>query len=961
MPNVEQQGGLLNSDALQAALNQLFSGAGGGGGGPIPGLDLLFLYSGYDEVIQPVVSGGADNAPILNSFLNPTVGQIIQANNIRARVKYAGNYTLKSLIDVDPQVTMDMQARGGIVFIPDPNLPGIVPGTPGTGVRTGGGGPAALFRIVRRAPDINKQAYEPRIGGFNLDATNINFVNPVSGIRIPNADPSKNANDPDQNFLTNKKYTGGCFVDMDVVGFSNDQIVIEATNGRTSYMNVRALNGKANGITDGNNDIVMFGHSAVGGNGSADVNGMGQGHGMQVGKAAGFFATTLNMWDSAPIRSTNCSSLYLFQRKMFSLMCSEFNGWMKIDGGTVGDVSGSWWRGGNVAGVVMAQFGACYVSDGILIDTTFPAKDPRMQANIGVSSMQSLSFFGMTHVRSDNTGLSGNFTVSGNTLTSNGHGLSNNQIVSLFTTATLPSPLTQLTQYYVINKTANTFQLSLTPSGSVITLTGAGSGTMSFTTFPTPFNAGGDMQANAGTAPAYLYDVSAQSMVNFVEPICSAPNVRNYYGLQTTFTVTIASPGVFTFGAAVVPVNGHRIVLATTGLLPTGLTFGTIYYVINASGQTCNLATSYGGTAIATTGSQSGVHSLVDYSSPFVNVRSNAQANYIVMDAYFNSIRMGGMGNNVHSKLMLGIAETDDSNPNYMIEMGDRLQPGSVPYRNALYGMWEFNNSPQYQDAVFNSGTTVAAGTKVVKAGILWQFLTTAGGGIASYTIQLPTDMNASQELVVMLVGGPITTLNFTLSGSGTFLANGITIFGTGGTTLVMGSPGFMTLKFVYRRDTNKWQLNAVHAGDNGGVLARTDGSNMQTGVVGHIVQSEIIQGGAVSLTTATTADITSVSLEPGQWIVSWAAKLRGVTGLTVTNFSAGVNTASITLAPTHPTQCGEMASNLTAVTGNVLTLDGANYKLNLTATTTVFLSAQATFSAGTCSAFGVITAELVG
>src|SRR5215831_2199286 len=171
---IEQQGGLLNSDALQRALELLFSGSGGGA---IPNLSLLFQYSGYDEVVQPMTAGGADNAPIMNSFLNPTVGQIITANNVRARIKYAGNYTLKSLIDIDPQVTMYNNARGAVVFIPDANLPAVVPGTPGTGVRTGGGAASALFRIVRRAPDINKQAFESRYGGFNIDATGVNFVN----------------------------------------------------------------------------------------------------------------------------------------------------------------------------------------------------------------------------------------------------------------------------------------------------------------------------------------------------------------------------------------------------------------------------------------------------------------------------------------------------------------------------------------------------------------------------------------------------------------------------------------------------------------------------------------------------------------------------------------------------------------------------------------------------------------
>jgi hypothetical protein len=48
----------------------------------------------------------------------------------------------------------------------------------------------------------------------------------------------------------------------------------------------------------------------------------------------------------------------------------------------------------------------------------------------------------------------------------------------------------------------------------------------------------------------------------------------------------------------------------TDGKLPTGITAGTVYYVVNASGLTCNLATSPGGAAINTSGTQSGTHYL---------------------------------------------------------------------------------------------------------------------------------------------------------------------------------------------------------------------------------------------------------------------------------------------------------------------------------------------------------------
>lgn len=78
-----------------------------------------------------------------------------------------------------------------------------------------------------------------------------------------------------------------------------------------------------------------------------------------------------------------------------------------------------------------------------------------------------------------------------------------------------------------------------------------------------------------------------------------------------TFTVTIASPGVFTLTSHGL-VASDPVYLTTTGALPTGLSANTIYYVI-ATGLTANtfqLSTTRGGSAINTTGSQSGTHTL---------------------------------------------------------------------------------------------------------------------------------------------------------------------------------------------------------------------------------------------------------------------------------------------------------------------------------------------------------------
>lgn len=76
-----------------------------------------------------------------------------------------------------------------------------------------------------------------------------------------------------------------------------------------------------------------------------------------------------------------------------------------------------------------------------------------------------------------------------------------------------------------------------------------------------------------------------------------------------TVTVTIASPAVFTLTSHGLAAD-TKVYFSTTGALPTGITAGTTYYVI-ATGLTANdfqVSDTLGGTAINTTGTQSGVH-----------------------------------------------------------------------------------------------------------------------------------------------------------------------------------------------------------------------------------------------------------------------------------------------------------------------------------------------------------------
>ena len=78
--------------------------------------------------------------------------------------------------------------------------------------------------------------------------------------------------------------------------------------------------------------------------------------------------------------------------------------------------------------------------------------------------------------------------------TDNGHGLNNSDIVQLTTTGTLPTGLSLSTNYYVVNKTTNTFKLALTSGGADILWTDDGGGTHSWHK-PTIYTVAGDQSS----------------------------------------------------------------------------------------------------------------------------------------------------------------------------------------------------------------------------------------------------------------------------------------------------------------------------------------------------------------------------------------------------------------------------------------------------------------------------------
>jgi hypothetical protein len=112
-----------------------------------------------------------------------------------------------------------------------------------------------------------------------------------------------------------------------------------------------------------------------------------------------------------------------------------------------------------------------------------------------------------------------------------------------------------------------------------------------------------NQEVNLSAIKALLLDNNA----SFDATDTTIDQVTNGTSGNAPVTISIASPGVVTWNGHGLS-DGDMVLLTTTGALPTGLTAGGVYFVVNSDTNTFQLEATVGGGAINTSGGQSGVH-----------------------------------------------------------------------------------------------------------------------------------------------------------------------------------------------------------------------------------------------------------------------------------------------------------------------------------------------------------------
>jgi hypothetical protein len=147
---------------------------------------------------------------------------------------------------------------------------------------------------------------------------------------------------------------------------------------------------------------------------------------------------------------------------------------------------------------------------------------------------------------------------------------------------------------------------------------------------------GGGTWGNGQSTGTSLYMWNQQ---NFGEDLIYGPRGQGLYywsadvGYSAVqITISIAAPGVITLPAGFSFPTGATISFTSTGALPTGLSVGTVYFIVNSTGGTFNVSTTLNGTPITTSGGQSGIQRI---SQRGVNLASVGDEDTPIYQNYF--------------------------------------------------------------------------------------------------------------------------------------------------------------------------------------------------------------------------------------------------------------------------------------------------------------------------------------
>lgn len=418
--------------------------------------------------------------------------------------------------------------------------------------------------------------------------------------------------------------------------------------------------------------------------------------------------------------------------------------------------------------------------------------------------------------------------------------------------------------------------------------------------------------------------------------------------------------------------HSYRVVLGVfVYTIQTTIRYQSYGQIIEGQGQ--GFATDVGPTILKWTGANNGkvvsfapsagANAISNCQLRDLDVDGNAIAN-IGVEVYDNSASTGGgcwrnqlwrvtVRNVTHGVTPVGI---DLGHSNSAPNFANDFSGWHTNVYNCNYGVWLNGSTENFYMSTIGFCST--AGVRIETGGE-WN-------GHSCVLQNNGIDVSANNPFSIGLFGGSCQDST-----------TGIVILDNGATqnsTFISGAylhTSNATQMFEFRAAAGGWSIigckiaadtsSAVVSGINPAYSYSVQGTTGLTlsssGAV--FLDSTVASGSAVSLTNATPANITSLSLQPGTWDIS-GSLLLNVDGSTVTSsIQGGFNTTSATL-PTAPNAGGYAFIPGITTAGVAPSLILGPQRMVLTQTTTVYLVVQAAFSVSTAGGFGYLRAQKV-
>lgn len=225
---------------------------------------------------------------------------------------------------------------------------------------------------------------------------------------------------------------------------------------------------------------------------------------------------------------------------------------------------------------------------------------------------------------------------------------------------------------------------------------------------------------------------------------------------------------------------------------------------------------------------------------------------------------------------------------------------------------------------------------------------------------------NGSMTFVGGIASSPIGATGAS-TGAFTTLSASSTVSGTGFSTYLASPPAIGGTTPAAGAFTTLSATGAITPSQTAGIVGTTTNNSANAGAVGETICAQVTNGGSptgcatnsntpISVTSAAAVNVASVSLTAGQWDVCGNVQFNTAGGAAPTLLLAWISTTSTTVPTTMDISHPLTALQATFAAGNQAIPVACTF-MKLASTTTVYLEGSVTFSSGTMTAFGYISA----